>query len=147
MKNKLLLTLRIIAAIILLQTLFFKFTGAPESKFIFGSLDVALGTQQLIEPWGRIFSGVVELAASLLLLIPATQIFGALVGAAVMVGAILSHLFILGVVVQDDGGLLFTLACVVFISSIVIVLLQPDKYRPLVAKIISFKIKGDHGNK
>lgn len=122
----LLLVLRLVAATILLQTLYFKFTGAPESKFIFGTLGV--------EPWGRIFSGVVELAASILLLIPATQIFGAVIGLGVMIGAILSHIFVLGIVIQNDGGLLFSLACIVFISCLLIVVLQPERVRALLLR-------------
>ena len=109
MKSKIFLLLRLIAAGILLQTLFFKFTGAPESVYIFTTLNA--------EPWGRWFSGLSELVASVLLLIPATQLLGALMAAGIMVGAILSHLAILGIVVQDDGGLLFTLACVVLVIS------------------------------
>jgi len=96
---------RIVAAVILLQTLFFKFTGAPESVFIFSELGV--------EPWGRIASGVVELIAAVLLLIPRTAALGALAALGVMGGAIMSHLAVLGIVVQDDGGLLFGLALVV----------------------------------
>ncbi len=124
--KRLLLALRLVVAAILLQTLYFKFTGAPESKFIFGTLGV--------EPWGRIFSGVVELVASVLLLIPATQILGAALGLGVMIGAILSHIFVLGIVIQGDGGLLFSLACVVFVSCLLIVVLQPERVRALLLR-------------
>jgi len=119
MKSKVLLVLRILSAIIMLQTLFFKFTGAEESKFIFQTLGV--------EPWGRIFSGVVELVASILLLVPKTKILGAAVSLLVMSGAIISHIFVLGVSVQDDGGFLFTLACIVFLSSISIIVFREKK--------------------
>jgi len=98
--------LRIAAAAILLQTLFFKFTGAPESVYIFETMGM--------EPWGRWASGVAELIAAVLLLVPRTVAFGALLGAGVMVGAIGSHLTKLGVVVQDDGGVLFAMAILVF---------------------------------
>src|SRR3989449_11305031 len=101
--------LRITAAIILLQTLFFKFTAAPESVYIF--------TKVGAEPWGRIGSGVVELIAAVLLLIPRTCWLGAGLALGVMAGAIISHLTILGVEVQDDGGLLFALAMIVFVTS------------------------------
>jgi putative oxidoreductase len=104
--------LKIAVAGILLQTLFFKFTGAPESIFIFSTLQV--------EPWGRWLSGVMELVASILILVPQTQILGALLAAGVMAGAIVSHLFILGIEVQGDGGLLFGLACVVLICSSIV---------------------------
>jgi uncharacterized membrane protein YphA (DoxX/SURF4 family) len=128
MKNKFLLVLRFVVAVILIQTLFFKFTGAPESKYIFGRLG--------LEPWGRIFSGVVELIASILILIPATQIIGAAIALGVMVGAILSHIFILGIVVQNDDGLLFSLACIVFIFSSLVIVLQLEKVRGLLHKIL-----------
>ena len=107
MKSKIFLVLRLIAAGILLQTLYFKFSGAPESIYIFSTLKV--------EPWGRWFAGLSELVASILLLIPATQAFGALMAIGIMLGAILSHLSVLGIIVQDDGGLLFSLACVVLV--------------------------------
>ena len=94
---------------ILLQTLFFKFTGAEESVYIF--------TQLGAEPWGRIGSGVVELIASVLLLLPRTVTLGALLALGTISGALLSHLTKLGIVVQDDGGLLFGLAIAVFVSS------------------------------
>jgi uncharacterized membrane protein YphA (DoxX/SURF4 family) len=108
--------LRLVAAAILLQTLFFKFTAAPESVYIF--------TRVHAEPWGRIGSGVVELIASILLLLPATVWLGALIAMGVMAGAIFSHLTVLGIVVQDDGGLLFALAWTVFITSSIILYLH-----------------------
>jgi uncharacterized membrane protein YphA (DoxX/SURF4 family) len=104
--------LRVLAAIILLQTLFFKFTGAEESVYIFTKLG--------IEPWGRIGTGVMELIASLLILLPRTTAFGALLAAGIMSGAILSHLFFLGISVQGDGGLLFVYALLVFSSAAVL---------------------------
>ncbi len=97
--------LKIIAAVILLQTLYFKFTGAPESVYIF--------TQLGIEPWGRIGSGIVELIASILLFIPRTTWLGAGLALGTMLGAIVSHLTKLGIEVQGDGGQLFILAVVV----------------------------------
>jgi putative oxidoreductase len=108
--------LQLIVAIILFQTLFFKFTGAEESKYIFTTLG--------IEPWGRIGSGVVELIAVILLLIPRTVPYGAILALGTIAGAIFSHLTKLGIVVKDDGGLLFILACVVFVSSAVILFLH-----------------------
>lgn len=110
--------LRIIAAAILGQTLFFKFSGAPESVYIFKTLGV--------EPWGRIGSGVVELAASLLLLSP-LAVWGALLAAGVMLGAIGSHLSMLGIEVQGDGGTLFALAVVTLVSSACVVWLRRDE--------------------
>jgi putative oxidoreductase len=108
--------LQLIVAGILLQTLFFKFTGAAESVYIFSTLGA--------EPWGRIGSGVVELIAALLLLYPATVTLGALLSLGVITGAIVSHLTVLGIEVQGDGGLLFFLALAVFVSSAAIVILR-----------------------
>lgn len=102
---------RIVAAVILLQTLYFKFTGAPESIYIFTTMG--------IEPWGRYASGVAELFAAILLLLPRTAVMGALLAAGVMIGALGSHLTKLGIVVQDDGGLLFALAATVFVCATV----------------------------
>jgi putative oxidoreductase len=100
---------RLIAAIILLQTLFFKFTGAPESVYIF--------TKAGIEPWGRYASGIAELIAALLLIVPATVWLGALLSLGVISGALMTHLTILGIEVMNDGGTLFWLAVIVFICS------------------------------
>jgi len=99
--------LRVIAAVILLQTLFFKFTGAPESISMFETLGA--------EPFGRYGSGIFELIAAVLLVIPKYTWAGALLGMGIMVGAIASHLFVLGIDVQGDGGLLFGLGVVVFL--------------------------------
>jgi uncharacterized membrane protein YphA (DoxX/SURF4 family) len=100
--------LRIVPAIILLQTLYFKFSAAPESVYIFSTLG--------LEPWGRIFVGVLEMIASVLLLVPRTTLLGAILGMGLMGGAIFSHLTKLGIVVMDDGGELFILALIVFVS-------------------------------
>ena len=130
MKKHFILALRLVSAVILLQTLFFKFTAAPESVYIFTTLHA--------EPFGRIFSGVAELVAAILLLVPATQILGALMAAGIMVGAVASHIFVLGLVIQDDGGLLFSLALIVLVSSGLVALLQVDKILnwPLVRKFL-----------
>nr|WP_299381696.1 DoxX family membrane protein [Allomuricauda sp.] len=108
MKNIISWVLRLTAAIILLQTLFFKFTGAPESIYIFEQVGM--------EPWGRYGSGITELIASILILWPRTVGLGALMGVGVISGAIFFHLTSLGIEVQGDGGLLFYLAVVVFVS-------------------------------
>ena len=100
---------RIVVAVILLQTLFFKFTGAPESVYIFKTVGQ--------EPWGRYGSGIVELIASVLLFLPRTIAIGAALALGTMSGAIFFHLTKLGIVVQDDGGLLFALACIVFTAA------------------------------
>jgi len=103
---------RSVAAVILLQTLFFKFTGAPESVYIF--------TKVGLEPWGRIGSGVVELIAAVLLFWPGLAWLGAGIAMGVIGGAIVSHLTVLGIVVQGDGGLLFVLAVVVEVSAAIV---------------------------
>ena len=101
--------LRVVAAVILLQTLFFKFTAAPESVYIF--------TKVHAEPWGRIGSGVIELIAAILLLWPRYTWLGSLLTLATATGAILSHLTLLGIEVQGDKGLLFGLAITIFVAS------------------------------
>src|SRR5438445_7902168 len=117
--------LRISAAIILLQTLFFKFTAAPESVYIF--------TKVGAEPWGRIGSGVVELIAAVLILTPRFTWLGSVLALGVMAGAILSHLTILGIEVQGDKGLLFALAVIVFVSSAVNLVLHRNAI-PLIGR-------------
>ena len=114
MKNTVLFwLLRAVPALILLQTLFFKFTGAPESVYIFMTVGM--------EPYGRIGSGIVELVAAALLLMPRISWLGALLGLGVISGAIFFHLTILGIEVQGDGGYLFILALIVFIACLIIV--------------------------
>lgn len=105
---------RIIAAVIMLQTLYFKFTASPESVYIFSTLQ--------IEPWGRIGTGVMELIASVLIIMPRTTAFGALIGLGLMGGALFFHLTKLGIEVQNDSGLLFIYALLVFISCLILVI-------------------------
>jgi uncharacterized membrane protein YphA (DoxX/SURF4 family) len=111
-KNIVLWAFRLLAAVIMLQTLFFKFTAAEESVYIFSRLG--------IEPWGRIGTGIGELIASILILIPATTAFGAMLGLGLMSGAIFFHLTKLGIVVENDSGQLFIYALLVFISCLVL---------------------------
>ncbi|MEO8255496.1 MAG: DoxX family protein [Flavobacterium sp.] len=111
--------LRIAVAAILLQTLFFKFSGAPESIYIFSTLG--------IEPYGRIGSGISELIVAILILIPRTTWIGALGGCGIMTGAILSHLFVLGIEVKNDGGLLFSLAIITFMCCLILLYLNKNK--------------------
>lgn len=120
-------TLRGIAAIILLQTLFFKFTGAKESVYIFTTLGM--------EPWGRIGSGVAELIASILLLLPQTVVFGAILSLGVISGAIFFHLTKLGIALPlvNDHGELFALAVIVFVCSAVVLIMHRDEL-PLVGR-------------
>jgi len=114
---------RVVVAVILLQTLFFKFTAAPESVYIFSKVG--------LEPWGRIGSGVVELIAALLLFVPGYHWLGAIVAIGVLAGAIMSHLTILGIVVMNDGGLLFFLALIT-VACCAVVLFFERRSIPLV---------------
>ena len=111
--------LQLLAAGILLQTLFFKFTAAEESVYIFTTLGM--------EPWGRIGSGIAELIAAALLLVPAAAPAGAILAMGIMGGAIASHLTVLGIEVKGDGGLLFALALIVFVSSAAVVLIRREQ--------------------
>src|SRR5215813_11093484 len=122
--------LRLIVAGILLQTLFFKFTAAKESVYIFSTLGA--------EPWGRIGSGIFELIASVLLLIPRTVTLGALMALAATGSAILLHLTRLGIALTavGDRGELFVLAVVVTACSLGILLLHRHEV-PVVGRILS----------
>lgn len=119
--------LQLTAAVILLQTLFFKFSGSAESVYIF--------TKVGAEPWGRISSGVIELIAAVLLLWPRHSWAGAVLAAGVMAGAILSHLTVLGIEVMGDHGLLFGLALTVFICSALLLFLQRARL-PLIGELL-----------
>jgi uncharacterized membrane protein YphA (DoxX/SURF4 family) len=120
-------------AFVFVQSLFFKFTGSVESIFIFSTLRDWSGIG-LFEPFGRFFIGASELVASILLFIPRTRIFGAGMALGIISGAIVFHLFTpLGVEIMGDGGLLFTLACGVWIASAVILWLERAKVASLLA--------------
>jgi hypothetical protein len=106
--------LRVLAALIMLQTLFFKFTGAEESIYIFSQLGM--------EPWGRIGTGVLELIASILILYPRTTFLGAALGTGLMAGALFFHFTKLGIAVKGDGGQLFIYALVAFLSSAILLI-------------------------
>ncbi len=120
--------LRIIAALVMLQTLYFKFSGSEESVYIFSTLGM--------EPWGRIGTGVFELVASLLILYPRTTPFGALLAIGLMSGAIFFHLTRLGIEVMGDNGLLFIYALVVFLCAAVLLVLYR---RQLIRVLHSFR--------
>lgn len=113
--------LRIVAAFIMLQTLYFKFTAQPESVYIFSTLGM--------EPAGRIGTGIVELVASILLLVPRTTWIGALLGLGTMSGALFFHLTKLGIQVNGDGGQLFLYAITTFICCLVLLILQRQKVK------------------
>jgi putative oxidoreductase len=120
---------RIVAAIIMLQTLYFKFTAAPESVEIFTLVNM--------EPWGRIGVGVLELIASILLLINAVAWLGALLGAGLMAGAIGMHLTFLGIEVRGDNGYLFALAVVVFVCCLSVLIIHRHKMFALLRTAIA----------
>lgn len=114
------LVLKIALAIILLQTLFFKFTASPESVYIFSKLNV--------EPYGRIGSGIIELFASFLLFFKRTKFYASLTVLGTMLGAIVSHVTVLGIEVMNDGGMLFLLASVCFFISAYLVFLYKNDF-------------------
>ena len=121
--------LRVVAAFIMVQSLFFKFSGAEESIYIFSTLGM--------EPWGRIGTGVIELIASVLLLIPRTTWFGAVLGIGTMSGAIFFHLIKLGIEVQNDGGQLFIYALVAWVCCLILLLNERQKIQLLLQSTFS----------
>jgi len=118
---------RLVAAIILIQTLYFKFTASPESVYIFSTIGM--------EPWGRIGVGVVELIAGVLLLLSATAWIGAGLALGLMVGAIGMHLTLLGIEVQGDGGQLFIYALAVTLCSIFVLIVNKEKIQTLIKRV------------
>ena len=118
---------RVIAALIMLQTLYFKFKGEPESIYIFTTVGM--------EPWGRIGVGVLELIASILLMITATAWLGAGLGLGLMTGAIGMHLFMLGIEVKGDGGQLFLYAVIVAVCSVYVLFHDREKLIQIFKKI------------
>src|SRR5712691_3428884 len=124
--------LRIVVAVLLLQTLFFKFTAARESVYIFSALGA--------EPWGRIGSGVVELIASLLLLAPRTVVFGAILTLGTISGAIFAHLTKLGLTIPavDDHGELFGLAIAILVCTVAVLYLHRSQIPFLGPRLFSY---------
>mgnify|MGYP003402011916 FL=1 len=118
--------LRLLAAVILLQTLYFKFTAKPESVELFTMLGM--------EPWGRIGTGVAELIASILILIPRTTLLGALMGLGLMAGAIFFHLTKVGVNFGGDA-VLFIYAVIVFVCCLGLIII----YRKNIPQLLKFK--------
>lgn len=111
--------LRLVAAIILLQTLYFKFTAHPESVTLFTKL-----VGNTFEAPMRIGTGILELIAGVLLLFPKTTFWGAFLGVGLMSGAIVSHLTVIGIESQQDGGQLFIYAIVVWVSCFLLLLIN-----------------------
>ena len=126
-KNIISWVLRLTVAIILLQTLYFKFTAHPDSVHIFSALGV--------EPWGRISLGIVELITAILILTPKTKIIGMINSLGIIIGAVFSHFLVLGVNVGNDGGGLFALAIIVLIASSIFLIIHKTEVLQLI-KII-----------
>jgi len=120
---------QLLAAIIMGQTLFFKFTGAPEARYIFTTLGV--------EPWGRYGTGTLELITVILLLTPRTAALGAVLAMGLMGGAIMSHLTKLGIEVQGDGGLLFGLAVTTLLAATIVAFIRRGQIPILGALLFS----------
>jgi len=123
--------LRLIVAVTLLQTLYFKFTAHPESVHIFSSLG--------LEPYGRIGVGVAELITSILILIPATKIYGMIGSLGIILGAVFSHILVLGLNVGGDGGSLFALAILVLVCSSIFLFMHKMEVLALINKLKSRK--------
>lgn len=127
MKKKILFILKVIAAIIMLQTLFYKFSAAQESVDLF----TKLAGQN--EAYLRIGIGILELIASIFLFIPKRVWFGALLTAGLMSGAIMGHLTKLGISHNNDGGLLFGSAIFILIVG-VLILIKEKKHIPILGE-------------
>ncbi|HEY0653623.1 MAG TPA: DoxX family protein [Chryseosolibacter sp.] len=121
--------LRLVAAVIMVQSLFFKFSGAEESVYIFSTLG--------LEPWGRIGTGVVELVAAIMLIIPRVTWLGALLGMGTMTGAIFSHLTKLGIEVKADGGQLFLYAVVTWLCCGALLLIERQRIKTFLSLTFS----------
>lgn len=120
------------AALIMLQTLYFKFTGSAESIYIFKMVGM--------EPWGRWLVGILELVASILLIFSRSAWAGGVLAVGLMVGAIGMHLTILGIEVMNDGGQLFYYAIIVFISGLFVILRNKDKiFKEVLPKVLGKK--------
>ena len=118
--NKILnLALRLIIALILMQTLRYKFTAHPDSVYIFSTVG--------LEPFGRIGIGILELIAAILILIPKTIWAGALLTFGLLSGAVMMHLTQLGIEINNDGGKLFYLAIITLVLSGIIVWFERGK--------------------
>lgn len=118
--------LRIIASLIMLQTLYYKFSGSAESVYIFSQMNM--------EPWGRYATGMAELVASLLILYKPTTAIGSFFAVGIMSGALLSHAFVLGVEVMEDHGLLFLYALIVWVAAILLLWIEREKLFGIIKK-------------
>lgn len=127
--KKIIFVLKIIAAIIMMQTLFYKFSGAQESVDLFTKL---AGEN---EAYMRVGTGVLELIASVLLFIPKSIWFGAFMTIGLMSGAILGHLTKIGISHNNDGGLLFGAAIFILIVGVLVLFIE-KKNIPYIGKTL-----------
>ena len=119
--------LSIIAAVILLQTLYFKFTAHPQSIRLFTSIGAYIHWYGA-NPYMRIGTGVMELIAGILLLVPSVRFLGALMSLGVISGAIATHLLIPTVGVNFGGDpWLFIMAVIVFVCSFILLIIHKDQ--------------------
>lgn len=125
MGKKIILVFRIIISILLIQTLQYKFTAHPDSVYIFSKVG--------LEPIGRIGIGILEFIAAFLIIIPKTIWIGALLTVGIIGGAIIMHLTLLGIEIDNDGGKLFYMALFIFILS-AIILFNQRKNIPIIGK-------------
>ncbi len=125
-KNGISWILRLTVAIILLQTLYFKFTAHPDSVHIFSALGV--------EPWGRIGLGIIELVTAILIITPKFKVIGMVSSLGIILGAVFSHVLVLGINVANDGGGLFILAVIVLIASLLFLILHKTEFISLISK-------------
>ncbi len=125
MKKAIDLGFRILIAVILLQTLRYKFTAHPDSVYIFNKIG--------LEPYGRIAIGILELISAILILIPKTIWLGASLTVGIISGAIIMHITIIGIEVNNDGGTLFYMALLIFTLAL-FVLWKNRKNIPIIGK-------------
>lgn len=144
MRNKIKWALAIYVAFVFIQSLLFKFSGSQETVIIFNTIaDWMAGIAPLsaiAEPfreYGGVSVGSVELVASVMILIPKTRLLGALTALGVISGAIFFHLFtplgvnrVVDAAGNTDGGVLFFMACGVWLSSAVIIWLERRAVMP-----------------
>lgn len=106
---------QLVAAAILAMTLPFKFSGAEETVRLFDTLGAGSA--------GRIGSAIMETLAVVMLLTPQLAALGGLLTLGLMSGAILSHIFVLGIFWDGDAQL-FAMAVIAFAAAAAVVLLR-----------------------
>ena len=112
---------QLIAVVIMGQTLFFKFTGHPET--------IAIFEEKLNMPGGQYVIGIAELIACILLLIPTSVAYGALLGAGLMTGAIIGHITHIG---WEGNHLTLGIMAIITLVSCISVLIIRRKELPFI---------------